>query len=64
MVRFENVCVDCATPGYPCLRSLCPLTKVPHYYCDWCKEEADIYHYNNEQVCLDCIAKDLGKVEI
>lgn len=60
MVKTENECVDC---GLPCMGDSCPNRKVTRYYCDKCKEEATIYHYDGEELCIDCIAGRLEKVE-
>ena len=62
MVRIENDCVGCATENYPCVGSLCPLRNAKHYYCDQCKEEATIYHFEDEQLCIECIEKRLERV--
>lgn len=62
MIEYENECCDCAVPGYPCLGKDCPNIRVPHYYCDQHKEEAELYYYDGEQLCLDCIIGRLEKV--
>ena len=61
MIRYENDCVDC---GQPCLGIACPHHKVPHYYCDECGEETDLYYFgfDGEELCLDCIESRLDKV--
>ncbi len=65
MIIYENECCDCATEGYPCLGDACPEISVPHLYCDWCSEEADeLYEYEGEQVCIDCILESLDKVKV
>lgn len=64
MVRIENHCCDCATPGYPCRGSLCPLTHVEVYYCDVCDYEIDeVYDVDGEELCEDCL-KERFKKEI
>jgi len=60
MIKVENECVDC---GLPCLYSSCPYWAVKRFYCDECHDEAKLYWYDNEQLCLDCIEKRLEKVE-
>lgn len=62
MVVYENECCDCAVPGYPCRGSACPLRHVPHYYCDECGDETELYEYDGEQLCIDCIEKRLEPV--
>ena len=60
MVKIENDCVGCANT---CIGSSCPLSAVPHFYCDKCGDETDIYHYDGKELCIDCIEKRLEKVE-
>lgn len=56
MMKTENYCCDCATPGYPCRGSLCPLTKVEVHYCDHCSEALDeIYDVDGEELCEECL---------
>lgn len=57
---YENECVGC---GLPCMGSACPNVNVPHFYCDRCGEEDTLYHYNGQELCLECIEKELEKVE-
>lgn len=60
MIQIENDCVDC---GLPCLGSSCPLTRVKHFYCDECGDETTIYRYEDKQLCISCIKKNLEPVE-
>ena len=56
MLKIENHCCDCATPGYPCRGSACPLTKVEVYYCDKCGDELDeIYDVDGKELCENCL---------
>lgn len=59
MKQIENDCVDC---GLPCIES-CPHKRAVHYYCDECDRERTLYHYDGEELCIDCIAGRLEKVE-
>ena len=61
MMRIENDCVDCPKE-IGCIETACPYKNVPHYYCDKCKEETDLFHFEDEQLCIDCIKKRLEKV--
>lgn len=62
MKKVTNECVDC---GLYCLGSDCPNRNVTRYYCDRCQQECDtIYHYNGEELCLDCIIEDLDLEEV
>lgn len=56
MVRIENHCCDCATPGYPCLGRECSLRNVEVHYCDNCGEELDeIYDVDGDELCEECL---------
>jgi hypothetical protein len=59
MIRYERECVDC---GLPCVGQACPHFSVPHYYCDDCDEERDTYHFESEELCINCIKSRLVKV--
>lgn len=61
MIVIDNECVDC---GLPCLHTACPYYKVIHFFCDRCDEEVeDLYYFGAEQLCADCVLKQLEKVE-
>lgn len=61
MVDYENECVDC---GLPCKGNACPYRNVKRLYCDKCKEEFyELYEFDGEQLCIDCIKKQLPKIE-
>lgn len=62
MIRYENDCCGCAAPGYPCMGESCPMRQSPHYYCDECGAEKDLYDYDGEELCADCIVGRLRKV--
>lgn len=59
MVKIENDCVEC---DLPCLGDDCPLRNSKHYYCDDCGDEAEIYDYNGEELCVDCLLKRFKKI--
>lgn len=59
MIRYENDCVDC---GLPCIGESCPHRRVPHFYCDKCKDETDIFNFEGEELCINCIELKLTKV--
>lgn len=61
MVKFENECVDC---GQPCLGYDCPYRNVPHYFCDECQDEFEcdeLFFYDGDALCIDCIKGKLEK---
>ena len=65
-IRYEDDCCDCAVPGYPCTGEH---KQVPHYYCDGedCGEEfypSELYHYEDQMLCINCLAKQFQKVGI
>lgn len=61
MKKVENECMQC---GLPCIREACPHYKVTRYYCDECKKEVEeLYCFEGEELCLDCIKERLDLVE-
>ena len=52
MIRIENDCVGCER----CIG--CGRNRTKHYYCDKCKNEEDLYYFEGEELCIDCIIKD------
>lgn len=63
MMKVENQCCHCATPGYPCLGSACPNRNVEVFYCDECGEEIedDIYEVDGAELCEECLKKMFKK---
>lgn len=65
-VTYSNECVDCATPGYPCMGSSCPNRRVPHYFCDECGGEFDadeLYQYDEDtMLCEEHLLEKFEKV--
>ena len=61
MIKIENHCVGCPSE-MGCLGHSCPYTDVVCYYCDECDEEKTLYHFDGEQLCINCIEKRLEKV--
>ena len=57
---YENECVGC---GLPCIGDACPHRNVLKFYCDECDTEAELYHYEDKELCIDCIKDMLEKVE-
>ena len=54
-----NGCVDC---GIPCML-FCPLRDDSYIYkCDECGDETQLYEWDGQELCLDCIEKYLEKV--
>ena len=62
MKRLLNECVGCP-PNMGCLGDSCPHRNVPRFYCDKCGEETTLYHYDGEELCIECIKERLEEVE-
>lgn len=64
MIKYENECAGC-TPERGCLGSTCPNLNVPHLYCDDCgEEESELYEYDGEKLCADCLLNRFEKVTV
>lgn len=61
MIKTENECVDC---GLPCLGDGCRYRNVKRMYCDNCNAEEQLYYFDGEELCLECIEERLEKVNI
>ncbi len=59
MIVIENECVDC---GRPCIYEACRFYRVVRYYCDACGEEDNLWWFDGEQLCVDCILERLEGV--
>ena len=54
-----NGCIDC---GLPCML-FCPLRDDSYIYrCDECGDETQLYEWDGQELCLDCIESKLDKV--
>ena len=60
MKKVTNECVGC---DIPCRGSHCPLKRVTRFYCDKCGEENKLYHYNDMELCEECLLKEFDIVE-
>lgn len=66
MIRYENQCCDCNAALYPCIGEMCSRRHVKIYECDDCGEEVEareLYDFDGEQLCIDCIRGRLEVVE-
>lgn len=64
MLKFESECVDCPSE-ISCLGNSCPKRNILHLICDCCYEDAEeLYEYDGEQLCEDCLLDAVPKVEI
>lgn len=62
MIVIQNECVGCPD-DMGCIYQACPYYKVVRLLCDKCESEADLYYYDGEQLCADCILALLERVE-
>ena len=62
MREFQHECCGCETGAYPCLGASCT-QGTTHFYCDECGEEKELYEYDGQELCADCILSTLKKVE-
>ena len=60
MKKIENECVFC---DIPCKGSSCSLRKVTRFYCDRCGNEDRLRHYEDEELCEECLLKEFDIVE-
>ena len=61
MNKIENECVGCQA-DLGCLGNMCPYKNVVRFYCDQCKDEAKLYWFDGEQLCISCIEDRLEEV--
>ena len=62
MVQYEDRCVGCSSMGLPCYGNSCPNKNVPVHYCDECGDETQLYEFDGQELCIDCIRRMLHKV--
>lgn len=62
MIQLENECVGCPS-DMGCIGNSCPYVNVLRFYCDECGDEATLYWWDDEQLCIDCIEQRLERVE-
>lgn len=60
MIKYENECVGCYLMGLPCMGVNCSNLRVHHYYCDKCKKEDRLFHFDGEELCAECIVKEVA----
>lgn len=58
---YTNECCDCQL--LPCLHNSCPNYNVERFLCDECKEETTLYEFDGQELCIDCIIKQLDVIE-
>lgn len=54
---------DCVECDLPCIYEACRYYKAERYLCDECNEEAELYYFDGQELCADCILNRLEKVE-
>lgn len=63
MRKIENECLGCQDIGLYCIGDTCKYRNVIRFYCDKCKEEETLYHYDGMELCADCLLKMFEIVE-
>lgn len=54
-----NGCIDC---GLPCML-FCPLRDDSYIYtCDNCGAETQLYEWEGQELCLECVEQSLEKI--
>ena len=56
MKKVFNECVDCPIE-LGCMGDSCPHKNVIRFFCDDCKEENQLYRFDDKELCIDCIEK-------
>lgn len=60
MIVYEDECVGC---GLPCYGSACPNRNVPHFYCDECGDETELYLFDdNKELCVSCLLDKFERI--
>ena len=58
MIKYYDECVGCPAE-LGCIGNGCPYLNIPHYFCDECGDEEDLYFYEDRELCLNCIEREL-----
>lgn len=58
MRRYVNNCVGCP-PERGCLGSACPKRRVLEISCDECGDDGEIFDYDGQELCRDCLISAL-----
>ena len=61
MIKQESFCVGCP-PEMGCIGTSCPYWLVDVYYCDTCGCEGAEYRYEDEEICEDCLRKEVARL--
>ena len=62
MKIIHDECVGCP-PEIGCFGNSCPYKHVTRYYGDDCQEENELYYFEGDELCTECVLKRLEKVE-
>ncbi len=60
MIKYENDCYSCE---HYCIGRHCQYYCVPHFYCDECGDENELYEYEDKQLCRSCLLDIIPKVK-
>jgi hypothetical protein len=61
MIKIVRECVGCP-PEMGCNKQTCSYWNSVRFYCDRCGKEETLYHYDGQELCIDCITDDLEEV--
>lgn len=65
MVEYVDECVGCSTIYGSCLGAGCPHKHVPVLYCDKCEANVEeLYEYEGEQLCKECLLDTVPTVDV
>ena len=56
----QSECMPC---NLPCVGRACKYYEVTRYYCDQCGDETKLYDFDGQELCSDCIARQLSVIE-
>lgn len=59
MIVIDSDCCNC---GLPCLYEGCTYYKIARFFCDDCDSEENLWYFEGQQLCADCILKRLEEV--
>lgn len=60
--EYVDMCVGCP-PEMGCLGDSCPQRNSLVFKCDNCESEDEIYEFEGQELCIECIKELLEKVK-
>lgn len=62
MRKVEDECVSCPIE-MGCLGNSCQYKNIIRFYCDKCGDETTLYHYDDKELCAECLLKEFEVVD-